>query len=153
MIILYASLIFTCVWFGVLYSKKLTSRYMMFYEMFQFFKVYEENISFRQDNLKDIARQFLETCKSEFAIVLRGSILCEKCSNIESLSPKEISFVNQLLLSLGKSDKDTELQQIRHLQFLTNECLVKAKEAKEKYSMLSIKISFFVGLLLVVLLL
>ena len=153
MIILYASLIFSCVWFGVLYSRKLTSRYMIFYELIQFLKVYEENISFRQDNLKDISKRFLENCKSEFAIILRESILCENCARVESLSHKEISFIRQVLLSLGKNDKDTEIQKVKHLQFLANEQVMKTKESKEKYSMLSIKISFFVGLLLVVLLL
>ena len=126
---------------------------MSYYEFFQFLKVYEENISFRQDSLKDVSQKFLEDCKSEFGLILRQSILLEDEHKIDCLTLKEISFIKQLLFSLGKCDKDTEMQQVKHLQFLVNERVDKTKEAKEKYSMLSIKISFLIGLLLVVLLL
>ena len=154
MIVLYATLVFACVWFGVAYSKKLHARYSIFHDLYQFLKVYEDNLSFRQDNLKDLVSRFIEDNKSDLSNIINTILIQGQAEQKNDyLTTKELVFIQDVLSSLGRSDKDTELQQVRHLQFMVNSRVQTAKATKEKYSTLSIKIGFLIGLLLVVLLL
>ena len=127
---------------------------MMYYDLYQFLKIYEDNLSFRQDNLKDLVSKFVQEKRSDLAKFIEEVIIYGRQQvKPEFLTQKETDFICDILTSLGRADKDTELQQVKHFQFLVNSKLATAKETKEKYSALSIKISFLIGLLLVVLLL
>jgi len=153
MIYLYFSLVFACVWFGVCQAKKLSSRYQFYSEFIQFLKAYEENLSFRQDNLKDLVARYCKCEESDFKSYLNSVIITTENKIPEYLNKKEVEHARDVLLSLGKTDQLTEKQLVKHYLVVIDEKRKHTYEIKEKYSSLSIKISLLIGLLLVVLLL
>lgn len=153
MLLLYCSLVFVCVWLGVSQAKRLSERHKFYVDMQAFLKAYEENLSFRQDNFKDLSSNLLSNEENDFNLYLVKIINNQEQTRPDYLSEKEIAFTNNLISSLGKADKETDEQTTKHFQFMVGELMQKTKEAKDKYSGLSIKISLLIGLLLVILLL
>lgn len=153
MLVLYCTLIFSCVWLGVSQSKRLSAHHKFYVDMLVFLKAYEENLSFRQDNFKDLSIRLLGDEENDFNLYLTKTINNQELTRPDYLSEKEIVFTNSVINGLGKADKETDEQTTKHFQFMVSEMIKKTKETKEKYSGLSIKISFLVGLLLVILLL
>ena len=153
MIVLYGSLVFACLWFGVCQAKRLSIRCEFFAGLCKFLKLYEENLSFKQENLKTLIKNFCADNEGEFKVFLENLVIKDKDVQVEGLTTKEVFQVKEIILSLGKSDQQTESQIIKHLEFLASEMSEKAKATREKYSSLSIKLSLLIGLILVVLLL
>lgn len=153
MIVLYCSLVFACVWLGVSQAKRLSARHKFYVDMMAFLKSYEENLSFRQDNFKDLANRLLTNEENDFNLYLASVVSNQEVKKLDYLSEKEIRYATSIINGLGKTDQETDEQTTKHYQFMVEELIKKTKEAKEKYSGLSIKISFLIGLLLVILLL
>lgn len=153
MIILYCSLIFGCLWMGVLQAKKLQSR-QKFYENFMgFLRAYERNLSFSQKEFKVVVEDYLKEIEdAEFTSFLTATMLGENIK-IEYLSDGENYEIKNMLQSLGRTDEVTEMKLLQSASSVV-ECRVKQSQAKtEKYSSFSIKLGLLVGVLLVILLL
>lgn len=152
MIILYCSLVVACVWFGVIQSKRLSSRAKFYYDYLNFLDNYEANLNFRQDNFKDLIKKLLDREKTDFNLFLFG-LISEKINSIEYMSKLELDDISSQILSLGNLDSDTESQQVKFLKIHIQDRLKLATSKSKTYGGLSIKISLLIGLLLVVLLL
>ena len=77
----------------------------------------------------------------------------ESGAHREFLSAHEERELMTIFCSLGKSDEYTETKIVESQKLLVKARLDESKKRAEKYSSLSIKLSFFVGVLLVLLLL
>lgn len=147
MIILYCSLVLSCVWLGVTFSKKLNDR-VLFYESFiKFLSDFESNLHFKQDNILNVINN-----ADDF-----GKFLTEYISNngdyyIEYLSKKELCQVKDIVNSLSSAGLDSAIGALKYSKMVVENKLKDYKNARQMYSGLSIKISLLIGLLLVVLL-
>ena len=152
MIILYCSLVLACLYFGVLQSKKLKDREKFYFDYLSFLQTYQTNLSFRQDNFNDLIQILLQRERSDFNRFL-NSIMNENSLKIEYMSQFELDEINSQIHSLGNLDSDTEMQQVNFLLYQTQEQLKIATTKMKENGRLNIKMSFLIGLLLVVLLL
>ena len=59
MIILYTSLIFSCVWLGVLQAKRLSTRQTFYENMLGFLRAFHTNLSFVQKGYKEVAEEYM----------------------------------------------------------------------------------------------
>lgn len=150
MIVLYGALIFSSVWFGVTLTKRLGEREKFYLDLVDFLVAYESNLAFRQDTIKDLVITQIEDSDLRQLVY---KIICEEpelC--IEYLTKKEIAEVKEMVLSLSRSGLDSGKLTVTHLKRIANLKLESASKQKKAYGSMSIKLSFFVGLLLVILL-
>ena len=152
MIILYCSLVLACLYLGVLQSKKLKDREKFYFDYLSFLQAYQTNLSFRQDNFNDLIQNLLQRERSDFNRYL-NSIMNETTLKLEYMSQFELDEINSQIHSLGNLDSDTEMQQVNFLLYQTQEQLKIATTKMKENGRLNIKMSFLIGLLLVVLLL
>ena len=153
MIILYTSLIFSCVWLGVLQAKKLSTREMFYENLLGFLRAFNSNLSFVQKGYMELVDEYLESgVGAEFEAFLSGINSGEK-HNLEFLSAREIKDVENIVLSLGKNDEETERRLVEDAIKVVSEKKERATKNCMKYSSFSIKLSLLVGALLVILLL
>ena len=153
MIILYTSLIFSCVWLGVEMAKKLQAKEKFYSDMLGFLMEYEHNLSFVQKEYSAVVEEYAnhENVGEPFKKFIINPR--ESGAHREFLSAHEERELLTIFCSLGKSDEYTETKIVEGQKLLVKARLDESKKRAEKYSSLSIKLSFFVGVLLVLLLL
>lgn len=153
MIILYTSLIFSCVWLGVLQAKKLSTRQTFYENMLGFLRAFHTNLSFVQKGYMEVAEEYMSSGVSvEFAKFLSSKLAREKY-NPDFLTLRENKELEDVILSLGKHDEETEKTMTEDAISLVKTRLEVATRKSQKYSSFSIKLSLLVGVLLVILLL
>ena len=150
MIVLYCSLVFVCVFFGVSLSKRLSDREKFYLDMQSFLAEFKANLYFRQVKFQDLVEQEIET--SHFKKFLISCIKPDVLFEPEYISQKEKDQAKQIILSLGEGGINSLEETLAHAERQVNKRLELATFSKQKYSSVAIKLSFFVGLLLVVLL-
>ena len=153
MIILYTSLIFSCVYLGVLQARKLSLRETFYGDMLGFLKAFHSNISFVQKNYTEITKEFISSGASvEFSRLLNAKLENKPCS-LDFLTLRETKEVEDIIKSLGKNDEDTEKRMVEDAINLVGARRESAVQKCLKYSGFSVKLSLLVGVLLVILLL
>lgn len=152
MIILYTSLVFACVSFGVMVSRKLQRKLEFYENLRDFLSAYASNLSFLQKEFKEVVDDYTQLREDrDFSRYIISFIKGEE-DPPDFLTEKEIVEVRGLLKSLGTQDADTEERMISSAISLVKTKIGKASKRVENYSSLSIKLSLLVGVLLVILL-
>ena len=150
MIFLYLALIIGSLLFGVFEAQKLTKRVKFFDDFVEFLTRYSLNLSYKQDSLPEVIKNFGEERSGDFSLFIREA---HETNNLDYLKPEERKFVENAILSLGNADQITEENKVSGLLTQSVELQKKIKSYKDKYAGIYIKLSFLVGLLLVILLL
>lgn len=153
MIILYMSVVFGCVYLGVMASKKLQERQSFFEDMRDFLSGYLTNISFLQNEFKMVVNDYVrfkpEADFSRFLLSYIEGVI----SPPDFLTAKEQSEVVTILKSLGKQDEESERKVVESSLNLIKVRVDMATIRTQKYSSFSVKLGLLVGVLLVILLL
>jgi len=148
MIILYTSLIFSCVWFGVVQAKKLQAKQKFFEDALAFFKVYAQNLSYQQKRFSSVVQEFLssENVGNEFSELLL--LVSSGKGELETVLDVGGGEIKQMLNSLGKVDENTEEKMLNTIIMRVGVLFDEAKRKTQKYASFSVKISLLVGALL-----
>ena len=152
MMFLYLSLIIGSLWFGIIQAKKLYLRVDFYKQFLDFLKAYSSNLSYKQDSISDLIESYKKKHNNDF-IRFITDIKLNKFVQLEYLKSEEAEEVKNIVAILGSSDIYTEEQKIKSIVNEVEEKHFECKNIKEKYSGLSIKLSFLIGVLLVILLL
>ena len=153
MIILYLSLIFSCVYLGVVQSRKLQERQLFYENLRDFLSQYRSNINFLQKEFIAVVEEYNLSNNSGVFSKLLVSHVHGTDEKIEFLSEKENAEVKSILSSLGQNDEDTETKLVESAISLIKTRTETATKRAERYSSFSVKLGLLVGVLLVILLL
>ncbi len=137
---------------GVMFSKKLVKRAEYFEKMLNLVNAIISEVKFRKSATKTILSEF---CKSDGSLLsehLRTYIECEDFSSFalskNFLNEEEKREIERLFLSLGTSDSQTQIFELENYKLKISDMLKAADEKKKKFGGLYIKLGFFAGLAL-----
>lgn len=139
---------------GVLFSAKYVKR-KEFYEAFDTFnKKIITNVSFVQDTLPSIVKEY-KNCDNDFCNTIYKYFVLKEMEDgsIKYLSKDENSFFENYMASVGKSDRDSQISFLNSCAKRIEENLSDAQKNEKRYRVASIKLGFFFGLLLFVIIL
>ena len=145
-------LLFFCLFVGYCVSGKYYFRRLFYTDFLNFNTVFGHEIAFKQTTIIDILKN--QTQKSDFFVLLNDFVLKQKKEfDCTYLTNQEKSFVYEYLEKLGRFDKETQLEYIRGV----NEIIVEKHQNsildEKKYKTLYIKLSFLIGLILLIIVL
>ena len=138
---------------GYMMSKKYTVRKAYYNAFTEFNKKLKNEISFRQQSLLTLIRNFgNENC---FYTALKDVIVEKKSFNLDDkvFNEDEQTFLSNYLAVIGKGDRLSQLKYVESVEVQIAECLKNANDDEKKYKVLFIKLGFLIGLMLLVVLL
>lgn len=142
---------------GTVFSKKLGKRSEYLESLLNLINVIISEIKFRKSVTKNILSEFCSADSSLLTNHLNEYINCEDYSGFELsksiLSKEETEEVKKLLLSLGTADSKTQIFELENYKLKFTDMYKTADEKKKKFGGLYIKLGFFAGLTLGVIIL
>lgn len=146
-------LLIICIFIGYIKSNKYYFRRVFYDDFVKFNEKFKQEVSFKQRTIKNIIED--ELSDSDFITVIKGSIFNEKTTekNLNYLNENEIKYFKDYVSTIGTVDKTIQLD---FLQNISNEIIDKQKQCvseENKYKKLYIKLGFFIGLILLILVL
>ena len=134
---------------GAVFSKKLSKRAEYFESLLRLVNVIISEVKFRKSSTKKILSDFCETDNSYLKENLKEYINCEDFSTLKLskniLNNEEIHNVKSLLLSLGTTDGNTQIFELENYKLKISDTYKTAEEKKKKLGGLYIKLGFFAG--------
>ena len=156
MIIAYSGIVLLCTYIGWCSYSRLKRRYKFYNSYIKFLDRFSQNLSFRQDSLRDIVETFIDE-RDEFAKILKMHFFLKDpkqlpACKLEYLSQNEIMEVKQFLNCLGNSDVFTQQDFVAKERLAISIKETETKENFKKYGAMSIKLGVLVGAFIVILL-
>lgn len=137
---------------GAVFSKRLKSRACYFDELLGLVNRIMAEVKFRKNTTKSILTEFCKECTSPLVGHLTEYLNCTDYSALKLsksiLTNDETEEVRKLLLSLGTSDSTTQLFELENSRLKVSQMLVTAEEKRKKLGGTYIKLGFFAGLTL-----
>lgn len=141
-----------CTMLGYFLSFKYSDKKTFYNDYLDFIKTLKQEITFGQATLLQILEQKYKT--TDFYVALNEFVhKNEFCFNKRYLNKDEISFFNEFLRNLGKSDAKTQVNYLDSVSDIVVNQLNQAILNESKYKTLYIKMGFLIGLVLLVLVL
>ncbi len=141
---------------GYVYSLKYSDKKRFFISFLDFNEKLYSEISFSQSTLIQIIDEYRDE-KEDFYLYLlkyfKENNLNIQNIHLKYLSKIEVQNFNNYLKTIGSGDKNSQLQFLNSMQKSLNDKVKKITEEEEKYKNLSIKMGFFVGLMIFIILL
>ena len=137
---------------GAVFSKKLGLRSEYFENLLNLINIIMSEVKFRKSSTKKILSEFCETNSSSLTLHLEDYIKCDDFSKLKLsksvLSKEETEEVKKLLLSLGTADSKTQIFELENDKLKFTDMFKTADEKKKRLGGLYIKLGFFAGLTL-----
>lgn len=142
-----------CVFMGKVLAKKYTDRRIFYSDLFEFNKKFRVEITFSQNTLPTIISEFRNK-EGIFYKNLNEFFNTNKSVALDKniFSEQENDFFIKYLNSLGKSDKNSQLNQIDSFTSEIENKVSITKTEEEKYKKLYKKLGFLIGLILLIML-
>ncbi len=137
---------------GAVFSKKLVKRAEYFENLLDLVNAIISEVKFRKSTTKTILSEFCGSDGSLLSEHLKTYIDCEDFSSFRLsksfLSKEEAAEIEKLFLSLGTSDSKTQIFELENYKLKILNMRETANEKKKKLGGLYIKLGFFAGLTL-----
>ena len=137
---------------GVIFSKKLTKRSEYFASLLRLINIIISEMKFRKSTTKKILSEFYERDTSPLKEHLKEYIECDDLSELKLsknvLTTEESADVKTLLLSLGTADSNTQIFELENRKLQIAEKSKNADDKRKKFGSMYIKLGFFAGLTL-----
>ena len=140
-----------CVFLGYIFSLKYTNRKKFYQEFEKFNNNVKNEVKFSQNSILHVIKQLNAT--TDFNKKTKDIMLNQKKYNISYLSKDENQFYVNYLDSIGKTDKQSQTEYLEFAGQTIIDNLKNATELEKKYKPLCIKLGFFLGLVILILLL
>ena len=145
-------LLLFCLFIGYCLSNKYYFRRLFYSDFLSFNTTFTQEISFKQTTLINLIKN--QTIKNDFYIMLSSYVLNKKQElNFTYLTSQEKRDVYEYLDKIGKFDKETQLE---YLKSVNNNIVDKQQNCildEKKYKALYIKLSFLIGLIMLIIVL
>ena len=135
-------------------SQQYKDKYDFYFNLKNLLNQFKINVSFKKEKILDFLNQ--QNAKKHFKILIESykDYITSNELNLEKLeilNSEEKIQLKEILLNLGGFDTENEINQLNNFIALTNEKLEKAKEEKQKFCPMIIKLSllFAIGLAII----
>ena len=145
-------LLLLCLFIGYCMSGKYHFRSIFFSDFLSFNTLLTQEIAFKQTTIVNIIKN--QSVKNDFYYLLNKYISNEiKDFNIQYLTTQEKNFALEYFEKIGRFDKETQLEYLNNV----NKIIIEKQQAssldEKKYNALYIKLSFLIGLILLIIVL
>lgn len=136
-------------------SQQYKDKYDFYCNLKNLLNQFKINVSFKKEKILDFLNQqngqkhFKLLIESYKNYTISNELNLEK---LEILNAEEKSSLKEILLNLGGFDTENEINQLNNFIALTNEKLEKAKEEKQKFCPMIIKLSLLFAIALAIIL-
>ena len=152
-----AALFVCCGYAGYGISAHYRKRYNLLVKINGYIDALENGISYLQNTSEELTKGYTGESKDDCAIILRRylSLLdkgtfskgdCFDATKTHLLSGYERQILADMLFSLGKSDLDTQLSELKNYRALFAPVTESAKQNYKKYGTLAFKLGILTGL-------
>ena len=141
-----------CLFLGYCLSGKYYLRRVFYSDFYNFNTLLGQEIAFKQTTIMNLITN--QPNNSDFYCLLKKKVLAESFEvNITYLTLEEKSFVSEYLVKIGKFDKKTQLEYLKSINVIVLEKQQNSVLDEKKYKVLYIKLSFLIGLILLIIVL
>ncbi len=145
-------LLLFCLFIGYCLSNKYYFRRVFYSDFSSFNTLLSQEIAFKQTTITDIIKG--QNKSTDFYNLLKVYILGEKFEIDSSyLGVQEKNFVYEYLEKIGKFDKNTQLEYLKSVNSMIVDKQKSSILDEKKYKTLYIKLSFLIGLILLIIVL
>ena len=134
---------------GYCLSGKYYFRRIFYTDFYNFNTLFGQEIAFKQTTLVNLINN--QSNNTDFYFLIKNKVLTE--SNefcITYLTAQEKNFVYEYLEKIGKFDKNTQLEYLKNVSGIILEKQQNSIIDEKKYKTLYIKLSFLIGLILLI---
>ncbi|MBR2871434.1 MAG: hypothetical protein IKB98_08720 [Clostridia bacterium] len=136
---------------GYKMSEKYVKRKCFYNDLFAFNQVLKTEVSFSHNSIKKIIKERKTNVVTDY---LNEAILKENTNlNVSFLNEEENAFLQSYVKSIGKSDRESQLEILSVYEMKIKKKLDFADEEFKKYKKLYPKLGFLIGLIILVVLL
>lgn len=135
-----------------LLSLKHVKLHNFYLDFFTFNNCYENQLSYSKNTLPSIIENF-NNRDSDFIELLRRYMDNREVVNLSYLKDEDYLLINEYVSTLGKTDEYSQKQFIQNYKGIISKNLENSEVSKKRYCALYIKLGFFIGLTLVILIL
>lgn len=134
---------------GCKLSQKFTFKRKFYSDFKNFNERFISEVSFTQKTIS----QIINDNNSDFYLYLRNKINSNESLKINYLKKEEYELLTDYISNIGNSDKNTQMLYLNAVKSQIDNCFIKSKDDEKRYKTLYIKMSFLIGLIILVVLL
>ncbi len=142
---------------GLIFSNRLKKRADFFKSVDLFIDTLVSEVSFRKSSIKKIMSDFINANNSLFNNNLNEYVSCQDISSLKLsrgvVNEIELSDIRKFFVSLGRSDTSTQLTELMNYKSKYSQIFKDADEKRKKFGAMYIKLGFFLGIMLGIVLL
>ncbi len=135
---------------GHIFSSKYLLKYKFYDDFYQFNEKVINEVLYFQKTLNSIINCLPE---SDFSRVIKSYFEKKKIAQVDFLTAEENEYLNNYLINVGKSDRDTQIEYLQRVRLNIDSIKKGAETSLKKYRPLYLKISLLIGLIAFVVLL
>ncbi len=146
-------LLIICTFIGYIKSNKYYFRRLFYDDFLQFNSRLKNEVAFKQSTIKNLLEN--EKSETDFIKVLKTNIIFNQDLpfNINYLNETELKQYKDYVLDIGTGDKVLQMEFLQRVDEEVSKKQKQCREDEEKYKKLYVKLGFFIGLILLILVL
>ncbi|MBE7081058.1 MAG: hypothetical protein E7372_00670 [Clostridiales bacterium] len=145
-------LLLLCVFIGYCLSNKYYFRRVFYGDFLSFNTLFAQEIAFKQTTIINLIKN--QKSNTDFYLLLNSNISGQDVKiDYKYLTNEEKQFVYEYLNKLGKFDKETQLDYIKGVNEIIKDKNESSILDEKRYKMLYLKVSFLIGLILLIIVL
>ncbi|MDR2201796.1 MAG: stage III sporulation protein AB [Clostridiales bacterium] len=138
---------------GLMFGKRLSRREAYFADAVDFINLFITEVKFRKNSTKQIVSEFLNARSTPLRLNLTEYLECGDYSSGLSLtrglaSASEAAEIKKLLLCLGTADSETQIFELENFKERFAVYAAAAADKRKKFAAVYVKLGFFGGLAL-----